>query len=152
MEEERKKLVDAINAAFGNVGSGVTALLTDTTRLMTAIGGLTLLALGVYSTRESVRVAGKSLDRWFGTPRLVGGHCPSAPVCLSVCLPALAAWLPRGPSGAARPPGLQASEPEDCAASRGISEASVSETAGTEKMATMLLGREIAVCRRGRGY
>jgi ATPase family AAA domain-containing protein 3A/B len=50
----------------------VTDLLTDTTKLATGIAGVTLLALGIYSTREGVRVAGKTFDRWFGTPRLVG--------------------------------------------------------------------------------
>jgi len=59
---------------FGHLGSGLTDLLTDTTKLGTGIAGLTLLALGVYSTREGVRVAGKTFDRWFGTPRLVSLH------------------------------------------------------------------------------
>ncbi len=74
LEEERKKLVEAINVTFGHLGSGLTDLLTDTTKLGTGIAGLTLLALGVYSTREGVRVAGKTFDRWFGTPRLVSLH------------------------------------------------------------------------------
>lgn len=71
LEEERKKLVEAINVTFGHLGQGVTDLLTDKTKLATGIAGATLLALGIYSTREGVRVAGKTFDRWFGTPRLV---------------------------------------------------------------------------------
>ena len=35
------------------------------------MGGVSLLALGVYSAREGTRVGGKAIDRWFGTPKLV---------------------------------------------------------------------------------
>ena len=62
-EEERKKLIEAINATFTNVGSGTIALLTDRERLGTAVAGLTLLALGVYSAREGTRVAGQVFSR-----------------------------------------------------------------------------------------
>ena len=71
LEEERKKVVEAINATFSHLGAGVSDLLTDRAKLGAAVAGLTLLALGVYSTREGVRVAGRTFDRWFGTPRLV---------------------------------------------------------------------------------
>lgn len=71
LEEDRKKLIEGINAAFGNMGSAVSSLLADKDRLLRAIGGLSLLALGVYSAREGTRVAGKTFERWFGTPRLV---------------------------------------------------------------------------------
>jgi len=50
------------------------------------VAGATLLALGVYSTREGVRVAGRTFDRWFGTPRLV---CGAPFVVSSNPLPAL---------------------------------------------------------------
>ena len=72
LEEDRKKVVEAINATFSHLGAGVSDLLTDRAKLGAALAGLTLLALGVYSTREGVRVAGRTFDRWFGTPRLVG--------------------------------------------------------------------------------
>jgi len=71
LEEERKKVVEAINATFGHLGAGLSDLLTDRAKLGAAVAGATLLALGVYSTREGVRVAGRTFDRWFGTPRLV---------------------------------------------------------------------------------
>ncbi len=63
--------MEAINVTFDNLGQGISALLTDKTKLATGIAGLTLLALGVYSTREGVRIAGRTFDRWFGTPSLV---------------------------------------------------------------------------------
>ncbi|KAK9789371.1 hypothetical protein WJX73_007444 [Symbiochloris irregularis] len=71
LDEERKKLLEAINATFGHLGGGATALLTDTNMLTAAVAGLTLLALGVYTAREGTRVAGRVFDRWLGTPRLV---------------------------------------------------------------------------------
>ncbi|KAL4542303.1 hypothetical protein Ndes2526B_g09270 [Nannochloris sp. 'desiccata'] len=46
-------------------------LLTDQNKLISAVGGVSLLALGVYSAREGTRVAGKAFERWFGTPKLV---------------------------------------------------------------------------------
>ena len=82
LEEERKKVVEAINATFSHLGAGLTDLLTDRSKLGAAVAGATLLALGVYSTREGVRVAGRTFDRWFGTPRLVRRI-----VCRCQCFP-----------------------------------------------------------------
>lgn len=67
LEEERKKLVEAINTTFTNLGSGTLALLTDKERLGTAVAGLTVLALGVYSAREGTRVAGQVFSRYAAT-------------------------------------------------------------------------------------
>ena len=64
LEEERKKLVEAINTTFTNLGTGTLALLTDKERLGTAVAGLTILALGVYSAREGTRVAGQVFSRY----------------------------------------------------------------------------------------
>lgn len=41
----------------------MTSLLTDVDRLTTLVASLSLLALGVYSARESTRVAGRAFDR-----------------------------------------------------------------------------------------
>jgi len=71
LEEDRRRAIEAINAAFGNVGTAARELLSDRDKLLTAIGGVSLLALGVYSAREGTRVAGRTFERWFGTPRLV---------------------------------------------------------------------------------
>lgn len=64
LEEERKKLVEAINTTFTNLGSGTLAILTDKEKLGTALAGLTVLALGVYSAREGTRVAGQVFSRY----------------------------------------------------------------------------------------
>ncbi|KAL4525800.1 hypothetical protein Ndes2437A_g04233 [Nannochloris sp. 'desiccata'] len=67
VEAERQ----AINTTFSNLGSAAKDLLTDQNKLISAVGGVSLLALGVYSAREGTRVAGKAFERWFGTPKLV---------------------------------------------------------------------------------
>lgn len=71
LEEDRKKLIEGINATFGNLGSAVASLLGDKDRLFRAVGALSLLAVGVYSAKEGTRVAGRTFERWFGTPNLV---------------------------------------------------------------------------------
>ncbi|KAL4854855.1 ATPase family AAA domain-containing protein 3 [Chlorella vulgaris] len=71
LEEDRRRLVDAINTTFSNLGSAAASLLTDRDKMLGAVGGLSLLALGVYSAREGTRSAAKAFDRWFGTPKLV---------------------------------------------------------------------------------
>ncbi|KAL4421615.1 hypothetical protein ABPG75_010906 [Micractinium tetrahymenae] len=71
LEEDRKRLIEAINTTFGNLGTAAASLLTDRNKLLTAVGGLSLLALGVYSAKEGTRSAAKAFDRWFGTPKLV---------------------------------------------------------------------------------
>ena len=49
--------------ACSNVGSGVTAVLTDRDKLIAGVGGLSLLALGVYSAREGTRTAAQLFSR-----------------------------------------------------------------------------------------
>jgi ATPase family AAA domain-containing protein 3A/B len=49
LEEDRKRLIEAINTTFGNLGSAAAGLLTDRDKLLAAVGGLSLLALGIYS-------------------------------------------------------------------------------------------------------
>ena len=71
LEEDRKRAVETINAVFGNLGTASKELLSDSNKLISLIGGVSLLALGVYSAREGTRVAGKAFERWFGTPKLV---------------------------------------------------------------------------------
>jgi ATPase family AAA domain-containing protein 3A/B len=71
LEEDRKRAIESINAVFLNLGEGVKDLLTDGKKLTSLVGGLSLLALGVYTSRETTRVAGKAFEKWFGTPKLV---------------------------------------------------------------------------------
>lgn len=71
LEEDRKRAIETINATFSNLGTAAKELLTDRNKLLTTVGGVSLLALGVYSSREGTRLAGRAVERWFGTPRLV---------------------------------------------------------------------------------
>ncbi|KAL6527031.1 hypothetical protein OROGR_016121 [Orobanche gracilis] len=48
---ERDKWVAAINTTFDQIGGGLRAILTDQNKLVVAVGGVTALAAGVYTTR-----------------------------------------------------------------------------------------------------
>ncbi|OMP01529.1 hypothetical protein COLO4_11802 [Corchorus olitorius] len=48
---EREKWVAAINTTFEHIGGGLRAILTDQNKLVVAVGGLTALAAGIYTTR-----------------------------------------------------------------------------------------------------
>ena len=51
-----------------NLGEGLTNLLSDKQKLTAAVGGLTVLALGVYTSKEGTRVAGRAIDRFVKIP------------------------------------------------------------------------------------
>jgi ATPase family AAA domain-containing protein 3A/B len=70
-QEETKKAIESINAIFGNLGNASLELLADRTKLLTLVGGVTGLFLGIFGAREATRVVGRTIDRWLGTPRLV---------------------------------------------------------------------------------
>ncbi|EFJ44341.1 hypothetical protein VOLCADRAFT_64976 [Volvox carteri f. nagariensis] len=70
-QEETRKALESIHAVMSHLGAAALELVTDTNKLLTAVGGTTLLFLGVYATRETTRVVGKTVEAWLGTPRLV---------------------------------------------------------------------------------
>ena len=61
-----------------NLGEGMTVLLTDKQKLTAAIAGFTVLALGIYSSREGTKVAGRAIDRCSVKP---------LPVCPCIAYP-----------------------------------------------------------------
>eukprot|EP00955_Chlamydomonas_euryale_P111580 366076-Chlamydomonas_euryale.AAC.5 len=69
--EETKKAVESINAVFSHLGTAAYDLLTDSSKMTMLVGGVSAAFLGIYSAREATRVAGRTLDRWLGTPKLV---------------------------------------------------------------------------------
>ncbi|XP_045824651.1 ATPase family AAA domain-containing protein 3C-like [Trifolium pratense] len=69
--KEREKWVAAIHATFDHVGGGVKAILTDQNKLVVAVGGVTALAAGIYTTREGARVIWGYVDRILGQPSLI---------------------------------------------------------------------------------
>ncbi|XP_031094767.1 ATPase family AAA domain-containing protein 3 [Ipomoea triloba] len=68
---EREKWISAINTTFEHIGGGLRAILTDQDKLVVAVGGVTALAAGVYTTREGARVIWSYVDRILGQPSLI---------------------------------------------------------------------------------
>ncbi|KAH7659056.1 ATPase family AAA domain-containing protein 3A/B protein [Dioscorea alata] len=68
---EREKWISAINTTFEHVGGGLRAILTDQNKLVVAVGGLTALAAGIYTTREGAKVVWGYVDRILGQPSLI---------------------------------------------------------------------------------
>ncbi|KAG6400700.1 hypothetical protein SASPL_137542 [Salvia splendens] len=68
---EREKWVSAINTTFEHIGGGLHEILTDQNKLVVAVGGVTALAAGVYTTREGARVIWSYVDRILGQPSLI---------------------------------------------------------------------------------
>jgi len=71
MSEERKSKLEAIQAIFSGLGEGSRSLLEDRAKMATVIGGLTALAVGVYSARAGTRVAGNIVERQLMRPPLI---------------------------------------------------------------------------------
>jgi len=71
MAEERKTRLEAIQAIFSGLGQGSKTLLEDRAKLAALVGGLTALALGVYTARAATRVAGNLIERQLMRPPLV---------------------------------------------------------------------------------
>ncbi|KAK9043626.1 hypothetical protein V6N11_071961 [Hibiscus sabdariffa] len=68
---ERENWVAAINTTFDHIGGGLRAILTDQNKLVVAVGGVTALAAGIYTTREGARVIWGYVDRILGQPSLI---------------------------------------------------------------------------------
>ncbi|NP_001333796.1 AAA-type ATPase family protein [Solanum lycopersicum] len=68
---EREKWIAAINTTFEHIGGGLRAILTDQNKLVVAVGGVTALAAGIYTTREGARVVWSYVDRILGQPSLI---------------------------------------------------------------------------------
>ncbi|CAI9302220.1 unnamed protein product [Lactuca saligna] len=68
---EREKWVSAINTTFEHIGGGLRAILTDQNKMVVAVGGVTALAAGIYTTREGARVVWSYVDRILGQPSLI---------------------------------------------------------------------------------
>ncbi|XP_033223238.1 ATPase family AAA domain-containing protein 3A homolog [Belonocnema kinseyi] len=69
--ENRTTVLESIKTAGSVVGTGVTALLRDWDKILAAAGGLSLVALGVYSAKGSTGVAARYIESRLGKPSLV---------------------------------------------------------------------------------
>ncbi|KAF3332787.1 ATPase family AAA domain-containing protein 3-like protein [Carex littledalei] len=71
MSGEREKWLAAINTTFAHIEGGFRMILTDRSKLVMAVGGVTALAAGVYTTREGARVLWGYVNRILGQPSLI---------------------------------------------------------------------------------
>ncbi|BET02470.1 Domain of unknown function (DUF3523) [Nesidiocoris tenuis] len=69
--ENRVTVLESIKTAGTVIGSGVHSLLTDWDKTLTAVGGLSLLALGVYTAKNATSVSARFIEARLGKPALV---------------------------------------------------------------------------------
>lgn len=69
--EKRVTVLESIKTAGSVFGAGMSAFLRDWDKVLAAAGGLSLLALGVYSARGGVSVATKYVSNRIGKPSLI---------------------------------------------------------------------------------
>ncbi|PSN53886.1 ATPase family AAA domain-containing protein 3 [Blattella germanica] len=70
-EENRATVLESIKTAGSVLGTGAHALLSDWDKILAAAGGISLLALGVYSARGTTGVAARYIEARLGKPSLV---------------------------------------------------------------------------------
>ncbi|PNF43273.1 ATPase family AAA domain-containing protein 3 [Cryptotermes secundus] len=69
--ENRVTVLESIKTAGSVLGTGVHALLADWDKILAAAGGISLLALGVYSAKGTTGVAARHIEARLGKPSLV---------------------------------------------------------------------------------
>ncbi|GAU98002.1 hypothetical protein RvY_09207 [Ramazzottius varieornatus] len=69
--EKRTTTLESIKTAGSIVGAGLNAFINDWDKVTAAAGGLTLLALGVYSAKMGTGVAARYVESRLGKPALV---------------------------------------------------------------------------------
>ncbi|XP_026842338.1 ATPase family AAA domain-containing protein 3A homolog [Drosophila persimilis] len=71
-QEHRTTVMEGIKTAGSVIGAGAEAMLTDWDKVLTAAGGLSLLALGVYTAKGATGVVSRYVEARIGKPSLVG--------------------------------------------------------------------------------
>ncbi|XP_048488468.1 ATPase family AAA domain-containing protein 3A homolog [Plutella xylostella] len=69
--ENRTTILEGIKTAGSVLGTGLNALVTDWDKTLAAAGGLSLLALGVYTAKGATSVAARFIEARIGKPTLV---------------------------------------------------------------------------------
>ncbi|XP_012252047.2 ATPase family AAA domain-containing protein 3A homolog [Athalia rosae] len=69
--ENRVTVLESIKTAGAVLGSGANALLQDWDKILAAAGGLSLIALGVYSAKGATGVSARYIEARLGKPSLV---------------------------------------------------------------------------------
>jgi ATPase family AAA domain-containing protein 3A/B len=70
-QESRVTVLEGIKTAGSVFGAGAEALLTDWSKVLTAAGGLSLLALGVYTAKGATGVTARYVEARIGKPSLI---------------------------------------------------------------------------------
>ncbi|CAO2047802.1 unnamed protein product [Urochloa humidicola] len=97
MKGEKEKWLAAVNTTFSHIEGGFRTLLTDRSKLIMGIGGVTALAAGVYTTREGARVTWGYINRILGQPSLIReSSMPKFPLPMSRLLKPSSASLSGG--------------------------------------------------------
>ncbi|XP_034839759.1 ATPase family AAA domain-containing protein 3A homolog [Maniola hyperantus] len=69
--ENRTTILESIQTAGNVIGTGLNALVTDWDKTLAAVGGLSLLALGVYTAKGATSVTARFIEARIGKPELV---------------------------------------------------------------------------------
>lgn len=69
--ENRTTILESIKTAGSVVGTGLNALVTDWDKTLAAAGGLSLVALGVYTAKGATSVTARFIEARIGKPSLV---------------------------------------------------------------------------------
>ncbi|KAI8430910.1 hypothetical protein MSG28_001029 [Choristoneura fumiferana] len=69
--ENRTTILESIKTAGSVIGAGVNALVTDWDKTLAAAGGLSLVALGVYTAKGATSVTARFIEARIGKPTLV---------------------------------------------------------------------------------
>ncbi|XP_028128067.2 ATPase family AAA domain-containing protein 3A homolog [Diabrotica virgifera virgifera] len=70
-EQNRITVLESIKTAGSVLGTGAQTLLTDWNKVLTAAGGLSLLALGIYSAKGATSITARYIESRLGKPSLV---------------------------------------------------------------------------------
>lgn len=70
-EEHRKTLMEQIRTSGSVIGEGLQEFITDRTKVTTAVGALTAVAVGWYAAKRSTSVVAKFVEARLGKPSLV---------------------------------------------------------------------------------
>ncbi|CDF36946.1 unnamed protein product [Chondrus crispus] len=71
LRESRKTTLEGIRVATSSIGAGLSSFVSDREKVTTAVGGLSLAALGIYSARAGATVMGGYIGARLGKPSLV---------------------------------------------------------------------------------
>jgi len=71
VEAETTKAIKVVQEAMVYFGRGATELLSNPQQMTMLVGGLSVLAAGVYSSREGAKFGFKQLEKYLGQPSLI---------------------------------------------------------------------------------